>query len=316
MEEYKRTDEVNLENEQEFLIALEKALNSVESNIIKLKKDVPENPTDKNSSCQLDNVLEEEKIQTLIHAFPKSSSTVEKSLKDNEEKISALEAKCDELRAELQSQANENKTTKEEIERLKTQFQNKIGEFLLIVNGSFMAFISTYEAAFPPTSNAEYQFVIALLGIVTNISASAEGREFLITNPSGKDFVYNTVKLMPSLPLSTGSLSLKRLMLMILYNVSMNKTGLQNLFEYRIGNVLNYCLENKSLPEEMQVLGLRVLQSITYDLTEPRYIRDLISSIPIERIEDVASSNKSGISAIAKEVIKHLRTSQKFMHAN
>lgn len=85
-----------------------------------------------------------------------------------------------------------------------------IAEFLSITDGSFVAFINTYRNAFPPTCNVEYQFIIGLLGIVTNISATPEGREFLITDMNGRAFVQKMVKLMPTLPLSQGSLSLKR----------------------------------------------------------------------------------------------------------
>lgn len=79
-----------------------------------------------------------------------------------------------------------------------------------IVNGTFGAFVNTYRNVFPPTSNIEYQFVTGLLGIVTNISASPEGREFLITNSNGTEFVQKIIKLTPELPSVPGSLSLKR----------------------------------------------------------------------------------------------------------
>ncbi|XP_076665833.1 heat shock factor 2-binding protein isoform X2 [Andrena cerasifolii] len=266
-------------------------------------------------------------------------------------KIFGLEFECEELRAQLQQQIEENKKAQREIEYLKEQtlnqstycstlgavlgnltwrasrfpeivnvwlstVQHKISELLAMTAGSFVAFINTYRDAFPPTSNVEYQFLIGLLGIVTNISASAEGREFLITNPNGRNFVQNMVKLMPTLPLSQGSVSLKRLMLMIFYNVSMNNTGAQHLFESRVGDVLNYYLKNNTLPEKIQWLCLRVLYSITYDLTNPKYIQDLITTLPIAKIEDIAASNKNEMSTVAKQVMKHLRESQKYINSN
>lgn len=93
---------------------------------------------------------------------------------------------------------------------LLAQFQNKLGELLSIVNGSFDAFVDIYKCALPPTNNVEYQFIMGLLGIVTNVSASPEGREFLIRNTSGLEFVRKIIKLTPELPLVSGSLSLKR----------------------------------------------------------------------------------------------------------
>lgn len=94
---------------------------------------------------------------------------------------------------------------------------------------------------------------------------------------------------------------------MILYNVSMNKTGLQRLLELQVGNALSHCLDDEASSEEMQLLCLRVLQSVTYDLEEPKYIHDLTTIIPIERIEMMMSAKRSDISDVAKQIVKHLR---------
>lgn len=98
---------------------------------------------------------------------------------------------------------------------------------------------------------------------------------------------------------------------MILYNVSMNKTGLQYLLESQLEATLSYCMEDESSSEEVQLLCLRVLQSVTYDLTEPKYIHALITTILIEKIETMACSKRSDISAVAKQVIKHLQDAKK-----
>ncbi|XP_024874517.1 heat shock factor 2-binding protein-like [Temnothorax curvispinosus] len=285
----------------------------------------------------------EKNSHTLYDKF--STSSVSAS-KDNAKEIVALESKCEELRAQIECLTKQKEDAFEEIERLKDQilsqstyctslgavlgnltwrasrfpqivdawlsnFQNKIGEFLSIVNGTFDAFVNTYRSAFPPTSNVEYQFVMGLLGVVTNISASPEGREFLITNSSGTEFVQKLIKLTPELPSAPGTVSLKRLILMILYNVSMNKTGLQYLLESRVGDALSHCLGDEASSEEMQLLCLRVLQSVTYDLEEPKYVHDLTTIIPFERIETMMSAKRSDISGAAEQVIKHLRHSQK-----
>lgn len=100
-------------------------------------------------------------------------------------------------------------------------------------------------------------------------------------------------------------------MLMILYNVSMNKTGLRYLLESRVGDMLSHCLDDKSSTEKMQLLCLRVLQSVTYDLTEPKYIQHLTVTIPIDRIETMVSSKRADVSDAAKQVVTHLRNCQK-----
>lgn len=102
-----------------------------------------------------------------------------------------------------------------------------------------------------------------------------------------------------------------RLILMILYNVSINKTGLQHLLDSRVGDILTHCLEDKSSSKEIQLLCLRVLQSVMYDLTEPKYIQDLAMSIPIARIESMASSKERDVNDAANQVIKYFQKCQK-----
>ncbi|XP_053984563.1 heat shock factor 2-binding protein-like [Hylaeus volcanicus] len=344
-------DQANLKDEEQFLISVETTLTTVKNNIYNFIKDVPQALIDSGLEFDLEKLTmeNEQKTQHLISSFPKSFT--DETNKEGTKKISGLEQECERLRTQLQQQIEGNKKAQDEIEYLREQilnqstyctslgavlgnltwrasrfreivdvwlssFQHNIGEFLSITDGSFVAFINTYRNAFPPTSNVEYQFIIGLLGIVSNISASPEGREFLITDPNGRDFVEKMVKLMPTLPLSQGSLSLQRLMLMTLYNVSMNETGLQHLFESRVGDVLSYYLKNNSLPDEIQLLCLQVLHSITYGISNPKYIHDLLSTLPINKIEDTATSNKNEMSAIAKQIVKHLRDAKKFVTSN
>ncbi|KAL6265495.1 hypothetical protein P5V15_002291 [Pogonomyrmex californicus] len=335
-------DKFNLENECNLLNSLT-ILSSAGRNLHGFVDDIPQIfANDLKESESHEEEMNGKKIHTIFDPFSTSSVSISK---DNAKKIAILESKCEELRAQVEYLTKENENATEEIERLKDQifsqstyctslgavlgnltwrasrfpqivdawlstFQNKIAEFLSIVNGTFDAFVDTYRSAFPPINNIEYQFVMGLLGIVTNISASPEGREFLITNSSGTEFVQKLIKLMPELPSTSGAVSLKRLMLMILYNVSMNKTGLRYLLESRVGDALSHCLENEASSDEMQLLCLRVLQSVTYDLEEPKYIHDLTTIIPIQRIETMISAKRSDISSAAKQVVKHLRHSQ------
>lgn len=98
---------------------------------------------------------------------------------------------------------------------------------------------------------------------------------------------------------------------MVMYNVSVNKTGLQYLLESRVGDTLSHCLRDKSSVEEMQLLCLHVLHSVIYDLTEPKYIRDLTRAIPINTIETMMFSQSDGLSDMARKVIEHLRNCEK-----
>lgn len=99
---------------------------------------------------------------------------------------------------------------------------------------------------------------------------------------------------------------------MILYNVSMNNTGLSCLFEFRVAGFLSRCLEEDTLPEELQLLCLRILQSITYDLKDPKYIEDLTTSISIRNIKNIVVNGQAETCSVAKEVIKQLQDSFRF----
>ncbi|RLU23537.1 hypothetical protein DMN91_003742 [Ooceraea biroi] len=324
-------EEFNIKNERELLTSLEPILNSTENNLHKFI--IPRTFAASNPKCGSCN----------------GETNGQRGDEQSAREITALKSECKELRARVERLTGEKDAAFEEMERLKDQllsqstycaslgailgnltwrasrfpqivdiwlstFQDKIGEFLSLINGTFEAFVDTYKGAFPPTSNVEYQFMMGLLGIVTNVSASPEGRQFLITNSNGMEFVRKMVKLTPELPLAPGVLPLKKLILMVLYNVSLNKTGLQYLLELHVGDTLSHCLEEDKLSEkksseELQLLCLRILQSVTYDLRKPEYIRDLTTKIPIERIKTMMFAPRSDISEVAKQVVRHLRDS-------
>ncbi|KAL0106937.1 hypothetical protein PUN28_015451 [Cardiocondyla obscurior] len=318
-------DELNLENDREFLNSIETILCSSEHNVHEFQDD----------------------ISQIFAPDALRAASYTKETNDNAREIVELEAKCKELHAQIEYLTKQKEDAFEEIERLRDQIlsqntyctslgsalgiltwrasrfpqvvnvwlsnvQDKIGELLSIVNGTFGAFVSTYKSAFPPTSNVEYQFVMGLLGIVTNISARPEGREFLITIPSGTELVQKLIKLTPELPSVPRTVYLKRLILMILYNVSINETGFRYLLESRVADALSHCLDDEASSAEMQLLCLRILQSVTYDL-EPEYVRDLIGIIPIERIETMMSASQSDISKAAELVVQHLRQRQNIL---
>ncbi|KAF7394887.1 hypothetical protein HZH66_008061 [Vespula vulgaris] len=328
-------------SENEFLISLENILKSIEDKLQKFVKSAPKLLTDPELESGLRIIeIEGEKIHDFLR------SVVQPYLNSRKDETEPdLQYKYEQMEEQLHIQTIELEKAIEEIQSLKIQIlnqsnfcaslgavlgnlawrasrfpeivdiwlsglQNKVREFLSIVSGSFVAFISTYETGIPPTNNVEYQFVLGLLGIVTNISSIPKGREFLITNQNGRDLVEKIIKFMPNFfPIASGKHSLMRLMLMILYNVSMNNTGLSCLFEFRVAEVLSRCLEEDTLSEELQLLCLRILQSITYNLKDPKYIEDLTTSISIRNIKNIAINGQSETSSVAKEVIKQLQES-------
>lgn len=82
--------------------------------------------------------------------------------------------------------------------------QAKVGEFISIANTTIVSFIDEFSTNFPDMQNDEGQFVMAILGTVTNISSTPIGRQYLISHLHGKDLVAQLVKAMPVIPKPSG----------------------------------------------------------------------------------------------------------------
>ncbi|PFX20171.1 Heat shock factor 2-binding protein [Stylophora pistillata] len=75
-------------------------------------------------------------------------------------------------------------------------------------------------------NSEEFQFVLALVGIITNMAAGAQGREFLVTKDCGRVLIDTFMAVLGGS--SAGkNVKMRNLILMALYNVSINVSGLQ-----------------------------------------------------------------------------------------
>jgi len=81
----------------------------------------------------------------------------------------------------------------------------------------------------PDEGCEEAQFVLALCGIITNIGASAYGRDFLASSPDGQALMEVFCSLLADAPTGHECAKLKSLLLMSLYNISINQKGLKFL---------------------------------------------------------------------------------------
>ena len=83
--------------------------------------------------------------------------------------------------------------------------QNRIGDFFSMVVGTLSSFMETYKSEMPAQHSDESQFVMALVGIVTNIAAAANGRHFLMSDDQGKVVVEYFVKMLQQIPIPSGN---------------------------------------------------------------------------------------------------------------
>ncbi|KAG7236087.1 hypothetical protein INR49_001368 [Caranx melampygus] len=155
----------------------------------------------------------------------------------------------------------------------------------------------------------EHQFVLALAGTITNIAAVTCGRDFL--SSSAHTLLDTLVKLLELM--KSGVLPrLKVLMLMALYNVSINVKGLKYISENPGLLPLIWTLLNDG-DREVHLHSLRLLQSLLLD----EEVLDLLGSFLLDpdlkaRVSHLASSADPSLRLTAQQTLEDLQVLQQF----
>ncbi|XP_068878019.1 heat shock factor 2-binding protein isoform X3 [Aphelocoma coerulescens] len=150
----------------------------------------------------------------------------------------------------------------------------------------------------------ENQFVLALAGIVTNVAALACGREFLVS--SSRELLDTMMHLLGDMKPGLCN-KFKVLMLMSLYNVSINLKGLKYISESPGFIPLLWWLLNDP-DTEVCLHVLRLLQSV---LLEPEVLArsgaEVRETLPFQRIVALSQSRNAELQALAKELLEDLK---------
>ncbi|XP_065600091.1 heat shock factor 2-binding protein isoform X2 [Cyrtonyx montezumae] len=150
----------------------------------------------------------------------------------------------------------------------------------------------------------ENQFVLALAGIVTNVAALACGREFLVS--SSRDLLDTMMHLLGEMKPGLCT-KFKVLMLMSLYNVSINLKGLKYISESPGFIPLLWWLLNDP-DTEVCLHVLRLLQSV---ILEPEVLAksacEMRDTLPFQRIITLSKSHNVELQALAKELLEDLK---------
>jgi hypothetical protein len=99
-----------------------------------------------------------------------------------------------------------------------------LNEFLNLVSVTIKSFRETYEDELPLPDSFEYKFLVSLFGICINILAQRVGRDYVLERDTGKEFIRYSITYLGKVPMPDGQL-IKRLILMMMYNVSIAKSG-------------------------------------------------------------------------------------------
>uniref|UniRef100_A0ABM5FY05 Heat shock factor 2-binding protein isoform X1 n=2 Tax=Pogona vitticeps TaxID=103695 RepID=A0ABM5FY05_9SAUR len=156
----------------------------------------------------------------------------------------------------------------------------------------------------------ESQFVLGLAGIVTNVAALACGREFLVN--SNRVLLDTMMQLLGDMKPGWCP-KLKVLMLMSLYNVSINVKGLKYISESTGFFPLLCWLLNDPDPE----VCLHVLQLLQSVILEPEVLTksaaEMRDSLPFPRIHMLSRSRNKDLQILAQELLDDLQVLEREM---
>ncbi|XP_063991299.1 heat shock factor 2-binding protein-like [Diachasmimorpha longicaudata] len=181
--------------------------------------------------------------------------------------------------------------------------RQNLTDFLSIANTALESFLQTFGENLPDIKEDQCQFMMSLMGTVTNISSNSTGRQFLISHENGKVLIKLIVLSTPGVPSISGD-PLKRLMLMILYNVSLNRSGLSHLLSWKVYELVSCCLDQSP---EIQLNALRLIQSITYDLNDPGIFDRLLQLLPVVKIQQLMNSSDERITEAASGILSNIK---------
>ncbi|XP_020747189.1 heat shock factor 2-binding protein isoform X3 [Odocoileus virginianus] len=219
---------------------------------------------------------------------------VEKNLERKEQELEQLRMDCEHFRARLESMQVDSVREK----------KDKALKFFNITGQTMESFVKSLDGDVKELDSDENQFVFALAGIVTNVAAIASGREFLVN--SSRVLLDTILQLLGDLKPGQCT-KLKVLMLMSLYNVSINLKGLKYISESPGFIPLLWWL--LSDPDaEVCLHVLRLVQSV---VLEPevfsRSASEFRSSLPLQRILAMAKSRNPHLQTMAQELLEDLR---------
>ncbi|XP_005360346.1 heat shock factor 2-binding protein [Microtus ochrogaster] len=181
---------------------------------------------------------------------------------------------------------------------------DKALKFFNITGQTMESFVKSLDGDVREVDSDENQFVFALAGIVTNVAAIACGREFLVN--SSRVLLDTMLQLLGDLKPGQCT-KLKVLMLMSLYNVSINSKGLKYISESPgFIPLLRWLLNDPDA--EVCLHALRLIQSV---VLEPEVFSklalELRSSLPLQRILAMSKSRNSHLQTAAQELLEDLR---------
>ncbi|XP_062612461.1 heat shock factor 2-binding protein-like isoform X2 [Saccostrea cucullata] len=178
---------------------------------------------------------------------------------------------------------------------------SKVEEFLTLISNTLNSYVMTYKSDWPDSKSEESQFVHALCGVITNIAACAFGRDFLINNPCGLQVIDTYINVLEQAP-NGKSARLKNLIMMALYNISINQKGIKYLSSKRgLIKLLAWLLQDETATEN-QVNTLRLIQSLISVDYSLNIIHELLEELPKPVLQELGVDKNKEIRELVKDI--------------
>lgn len=85
------------------------------------------------------------------------------------------------------------------VEYVTENCEEHLQELIRIVDGCIYGFIKTFRDDIPNPEAEEYQYIVALCGLLTNLSSVPDGRHFLMNNNSTLDLYNLIIQVLPQI---------------------------------------------------------------------------------------------------------------------
>ncbi|XP_053242819.1 heat shock factor 2-binding protein isoform X4 [Podarcis raffonei] len=279
------------EKDNEFLFLLQKV--ETQGEFVKVRKRALERLT--TEVMQLHDILPKILNYDILENLQKLDA-VETIVERKDIEVEQLRMDCEHYKARLEAaQADCMKERK-----------SKAIKFFSIAGQTMESFVRSLSEDIKQQDmdSDESQFVLGLAGIVTNVAALACGREFLVN--SNQVLLDTMMQLLGDMKLGCCT-KLKVLMLMSLYNVSINVKGLKYISESPGFFPLLWWLLNDPDPE-ICLHVLRLLQSV---ILEPDVLTksapEIRDSLPLPRIHMLSKSRNADLQILARELLEDLK---------
>ncbi|XP_064618332.1 heat shock factor 2-binding protein-like [Liolophura sinensis] len=180
-----------------------------------------------------------------------------------------------------------------------------IEAFLSLVPSTLESYLSAYKNDWPKEDSPESKFVMALCGTVTNIAASAFGREFLMNSPRGVQLVETCLKTVAEAPRVKAE-KLKCLLIMALYNLTINQKGLEHLSSKPgMVQLFTWLLKDEQ-NGEIRLHSLHLIQSLICDEKNTKPLNEFIEMQPAGLLQKLTDDRDKSVSQAAMELLTDL----------